>query len=109
MRSGIGLGIHRDEEHLYATGPLAQFANERFQVGERGGADVLAARVAEDHTNAHRLAEGISRIEGLSIDLPKIQTNIIFFNIVSNRLTADELLTKLGESGIKSNVASRYL
>ncbi len=58
-------------------------------------------RVAEDHINAHLLAEGISKIDGLSIDLSKVRTNIIYFNLVTDRLTADEFLTRLAKKGIK--------
>jgi len=61
----------------------------------------MVDRVAEDHINAHRLAEGISQIDGLSIDLSKVQTNIIYFNLVTDRLSADEFLTRLEKKGIK--------
>lgn len=61
----------------------------------------MVDRVAEDHINAHRLAEGISQIDGLSIDLSKVHTNIIYFNLVTDRLSADEFLTRLVKKGIK--------
>lgn len=34
-------------------------------------------RLAEDHANAKRLAEKLSRIAGLSVDVSKVQTNIV--------------------------------
>lgn len=61
----------------------------------------MVDRAAEDHINAQRLAEGISQIDGLSIDLSKVRTNIIYFNLVTDRLTADEFLTRLAKKGIK--------
>jgi len=61
----------------------------------------MVDRVAEDHINAQCLAEGISKIDGLSIDLSKVRTNIIYFNFVMDRLTADEFLTRLAKKGIK--------
>lgn len=36
------------------------------------------ARLEHDHALAHELAEGLSGIEGLRIDLPSIQTNMVF-------------------------------
>ena len=51
--------------------------------------------------NARRLAEGIAQIPGLSIDPARIKTNIIFFDLVSDRLTADEIIKRLGQKGIK--------
>jgi threonine aldolase len=60
----------------------------------------MVDRLAEDHMNARRLAEGIAQISGLSIDLAGIHTNIIYFDLVSDRLTADELITRLRKKGI---------
>ena len=61
----------------------------------------MVDRLAEDHENARRLAEGIAAIRGLSIDPARVQTDIVYFELASNRLTADELVTELGKKGIK--------
>lgn len=61
----------------------------------------MVDRIAEDHTNAQRLAEGIARITGLSIEPEKVQTNIIYFNLVSRQLTVEKLVTQLNNKGIK--------
>ena len=61
----------------------------------------MVDRLAEDHINARRLAEGIARIRGLSIDPAGTQTNIVYFELVSDRLTAEELVTELGKKGIR--------
>jgi threonine aldolase len=61
----------------------------------------MVDRLAEDHQNARRLAEGIARIPGLSIELNKIQTNIIYFNMVDDRFSAGTLVTRLSDRGIK--------
>lgn len=61
----------------------------------------MVDRIAEDHANAKRLAEGITRITGLSIEPEKVQTNIIYFNLVSRQLTVEKLLTQLNNKGIK--------
>jgi threonine aldolase len=58
-------------------------------------------RLEEDHINARRLAEGIAQIRGLSIDLQRIRTNIIYFDLVGDRLSADEFMTRLGKKGIR--------
>lgn len=58
-------------------------------------------RLKEDHKNAHLLAEGIKKISGLSIDVERVQTNIIYFDLNSDRIKPDELVTRLGEKGIK--------
>lgn len=61
----------------------------------------MIERLKEDHNNARLLAEGISKIPGLLIDLKKIRTNIIYFTLTSKKITADELIQKCGQEGIK--------
>lgn len=61
----------------------------------------MVDRLAEDHTNARRLAEKIAQIPGLSIDLAGVKTNIIYFDLVSNQPTTDEFIIRLGQKGIK--------
>ena len=60
----------------------------------------MVKRLAEDHLNARRLAEGIASISGLSIDPEKVYTNIVYFEIESGRITADELVAMLADKGI---------
>jgi len=61
----------------------------------------MLARLKEDHDNAGNLAEGIARIPGLSIDPQGIKTNIIYFDLVSRHLTADEFITRAGARGVR--------
>ena len=61
----------------------------------------MVERIAEDHKNARRLTEGIARIEGLSVDPAKTQTNIVYFDLASERSTAQKLVMELGKKGIK--------
>jgi len=61
----------------------------------------MVDRIAEDHANARRLAEGIARIPGLAINREGTQTNIIYFEPVDEQLTAKTLVKELGEKGIK--------
>jgi len=61
----------------------------------------MVARLAEDHANARRLAEGIAHIRGLSADPETTQTNIVYFELASEPITAEKLVTQLGKRGIK--------
>ena len=63
--------------------------------------DRMVERLSEDHMNARRLAEGISRIPGLSIEPERIKTNIVYFELVNDRMPADEFLNKIITRGIK--------
>ena len=62
--------------------------------------DEMIDRLAEDHANARRLADGISRIEGLAIDAARVQTNITFFDLVDERITEADVIAGLREQGI---------
>ena len=41
----------------------------------------MVDRLAEDHTNARALAEGLAKRPGLSVDLASVQTNIVIFRV----------------------------
>jgi threonine aldolase len=41
----------------------------------------MVDRLAEDHANARSLAEGTTRLPGLSVDLASVQTNIVIFGV----------------------------
>jgi len=57
-------------------------------------------RLAEDHENARILAEGLSRIDGFSVDLERVQTNIILADIPETGYDSVEALKILKENGI---------
>jgi threonine aldolase len=61
----------------------------------------MVDRLAEDHKNARRLAEGIASISGLSIELANVQTNIIYFELDEGRMTPMELVTELNKKEVK--------
>jgi threonine aldolase len=66
------------------------------QAGILAAAGVVALtrhveRLAEDHANAKRLAEGLARIRILGIDPEKVQTNMIFFTMEKSRFAALQL------------------
>jgi threonine aldolase len=39
-------------------------------------------RLADDHVHARRFAEAINGLDGLTVDLASVQTNIVFFDVV---------------------------
>jgi len=41
----------------------------------------MVDRLADDHANARRLAEGIARLPGLRVDLARVQTNIVIVTV----------------------------
>jgi threonine aldolase len=57
-------------------------------------------RLEEDHRNAKRLAEGIAKIEGIQIELSRVQTNMVCFDISGLGASDDLFLSKLKQKGI---------
>jgi threonine aldolase len=41
--------------------------------------DTMVDRLAEDHANARTLAEGLAELPGVSCDLTRVQTNLVYF------------------------------
>ena len=62
--------------------------------------DTMIDRLAEDHQNAKRLADGLANIDGLSVDPESIQTNIVFFEVDDKLGTAAELIAALNRHGV---------
>ncbi len=60
----------------------------------------MVDRLAEDHANARRLAEGLANIPGISVDPGAFQTNIVYFDVVSPHISAMQLIDGLRERGI---------
>ncbi len=63
----------------------------------------MVDRLADDHRNARRLAEGLVEIPGLALDLDRVQTNIVIFELVDDRLSSSQLAARLAEEGVKLN------
>ncbi|HXS76892.1 MAG TPA: GntG family PLP-dependent aldolase [Terracidiphilus sp.] len=74
------------------------------QVGVIAAAGLIAlekmpARLHEDHANARLLAEELSQIECVDIDLDSVETNIVIFRL-KGEVTASELVNRLKARGI---------
>ncbi|MFH1242320.1 MAG: low-specificity L-threonine aldolase [Pseudomonadota bacterium] len=61
----------------------------------------MVDRLAEDHAMARRLAEGIDGIEGLKTQVDMIKTNIVFFQLADERITANQLRERAASKGVR--------
>lgn len=64
-------------------------------------------RLQEDHDNARLLAQRLSDLTGLSLDLSKVHTNMIFVNVVKPGLTAPEYAERLKKQGLLVNALGK--
>ena len=61
--------------------------------------DNMVERLAEDHSNARKLAHGLAEVPGISIEPDALPTNLVFFDV--EREDRDELHRQLVERGVK--------
>ena len=75
------------------------------QTGILAGAGLYALkhnlkRMAEDHKRAKRLAQIISQISKIKIDLDSVQTNIVVFDIKQTGMRSEQAMEKLARKGL---------
>lgn len=60
--------------------------------------DKMTGRLAEDHANARKLAEGLARFPQIEVNLDLVRTNMVFFTVRADAgMTAPELARRLWE------------
>lgn len=60
--------------------------------------ETMVERLAEDHANARRLAEGLAEIPGISLDPEDVQTNLVWFGVPEGK--GQEIAAALREEGV---------
>ncbi len=76
------------------------------QAGVLAAAGIVAMnemvdRLADDHANARRLAEGLANIKSLSLNPDCIRTNIVYFKVTHSGMTSQTLAERLESQGIR--------
>ncbi|MGI8588549.1 MAG: low-specificity L-threonine aldolase [Chloroflexia bacterium] len=62
--------------------------------------DCMVDRLAEDHANARRLAEGLADMPGLRVDLAGVRTNMVYAQVAPGLATADGFTAACAEAGV---------
>jgi threonine aldolase len=62
----------------------------------------MVDRLRDDHENARKLAVGLSRIEGIAIDLQRVQTNIVLYDVGGLGIDGKSWVAELGKHGVKA-------
>jgi threonine aldolase len=62
--------------------------------------DKMVDRLAEDHSNARTLAEGLAELPGITCDLRRVQTNLVYFDVES--MSAQAFLDECAKRGVIS-------
>jgi threonine aldolase len=61
-----------------------------------------------DHENARHLAEGLSRIPGISIDPKKVVTNILIFDVAESGRTAADICADLAKQNVLCSPTAKF-
>lgn len=69
----------------------------------------MVDRLAEDHANAMALAEGLADIQGLRVELHRVQTNIVLVDITAIDMDAASLVEMLQKRGIGASAFGSHL
>jgi threonine aldolase len=72
------------------------------------GLEKMVERLGEDHDHARVLAEQLAEIEGISIEPKGVQTNILFFELTRDGITAPDLSNALKERGVLANAVDEH-
>ena len=75
------------------------------QIGILAAAGLIALeegpkRLYEDHENGKRLAQGLVELPGIKLDVEKVVTNIVIFDISGTGRSSAEIVGALGRSGV---------
>ena len=59
----------------------------------------MVDRLAEDHAHARQLAEGLARMPGMRVDVDKVRTNMVFFEMAEDvPLSSQQVVDRLRET-----------
>ncbi len=102
----IGSAVIGERELIVAARRIRKmFGGGMRQVGILAAGAIYAldhniARLAEDHDNAWYLAESLSEIEDLYIDLDSVQTNIVVISVEKSGRPVSDIVAALKEKGV---------
>ena len=107
LSAPVGSLVCGNEEFIYKARRIRKaLGGGMRQAGIIAAAGIVAlenttSQIKLDHKNAKRLAEGISQIKGLSTNLEKVKTNILYFDLASNKITGSQLVGDMENKGVK--------
>lgn len=76
------------------------------QAGVIAAAGIIALekmvdRLADDHRNAKRLAEGLAKIPGIEVDLATVETNIVVFDVSRLKIGSEAFAKEMWSEGVR--------
>jgi len=69
--------------------------------------ETMVDRLKDDHVNAKRLAEGVAKIEGVAVDMERVQTNMVLLDIGGLGVADELFLSKLKGRGVLASATAK--
>jgi len=69
--------------------------------------DTMVDRLAEDHANARTLAEALAEMDGVRVELDRVQTNLVFFEVDS--MPPERFLAECRARGLRAEASGRKI
>jgi threonine aldolase len=63
--------------------------------------ETMVDRLADDHANARRLAEGLASLSGIALDPARVATNIVIFQLGPDAISAGDFVAGLSSRGVE--------
>ena len=63
--------------------------------------DHMVDRLEEDHVNAQHLAQELVNIDNIKVNLEKVTTNLVFFDLESDTISDNDFIQALLEQDVK--------
>ena len=67
--------------------------------------DQMVDRLAEDHANARTLAEGLAELPGVTCDLSRVETNLVYFDL--DGIDARDFTEECAKRGVLGDLSGR--
>ena len=110
----MGAALIGDEDFIKEASRMRQLLGGTMrQVGFMASAALYGLqnnfeRLNEDHDNAHYLAKRLAGVNGLSVALETVQTNMVYADVEAGPARAAQIVTSLEQQGIRVwNLAER--
>ncbi len=76
------------------------------QAGVLAAAGIVALsemvdRLADDHANAKKLAQGLAEIPDIHLDPEQIKTNLVFFELTRTDMTPEQFAARIEQEGVR--------
>jgi threonine aldolase len=109
----IGSIVVGTEEHIHRARRVRKILGGGMrQAGIIAAPGIIALekmidRLEDDHRNARLLARGLTKMDGVKVDMKTVQTNMVMFDVDGLGVGADVFVKKLKEHGVLAGNLSK--